>query len=366
MCHLYGVTGSHKTAICCAAMALWDSFSPAHPTDTWTSTANSIQRLGWYLKDAPMLLDDYKAAHVKPAQVTFLLQNYGDGMAQGRLDANAVARSAFPIRATLISSGEDQPEGEASALARILSVPLARGEVDRTKLTAVQETAAQLPVLLVDYLHWLAAQPPDLAANRRRHTAQRQAILVCLEATTEYATNPGRIASNTAALAVAWHTFSTFLEQQGYWRPERVQAWLGFCQQHLIRLALAQVHLVTEERASLLFLQAVRSLVASGRAVLQNLEAESQEMTTAQALIGSVDRNGTYLMTPTAYDLICEYRRKAGHMVPFSQRALAQMLEQDGLLISTDADGRHEAVLRYINGQRVRCWHLPANILAEV
>ncbi len=53
-------------------------FSPAQPTDTWTSTANSIQRLGWYLKDVPMVLDDYKAAHVKPSQVTFLLQNYGD------------------------------------------------------------------------------------------------------------------------------------------------------------------------------------------------------------------------------------------------------------------------------------------------
>jgi hypothetical protein len=28
MCHVYGVTGSHKTAITCAAMALWGSFSP--------------------------------------------------------------------------------------------------------------------------------------------------------------------------------------------------------------------------------------------------------------------------------------------------------------------------------------------------
>ena len=72
-----------------------------------------------------------------------------------------------------------------------------------------------------------------------------------------------------------------------------------------------------------------------------------------------------YLMTPTAYDLVCEYKRKAGQVVLFSQRALAQMLAQDGLLISTDADGRHTAVLRSINGQRVRCWHLPADMLAQ-
>jgi hypothetical protein len=366
MCHLYGITGCHKTALCCAAMALWGYFSPAHPTDTWTSTANSIQRLGWHLKDAPMLLDDYKAAHVKPSQVTFLLQNYGDGMARGRLDANAEARNAFPIRATLLSSGEDQPEGEASALARVLSIPLARGEVNRAKLTAVQERAAALPTLLMAYLRWLATQPPELADNSQRHKVQRTDLLTRLEATMEQATNPGRIASNTAALAIAWQTFGTFLEQQGYWRCERVHAWLALCKQHLTRLAILQGGLVTEERASRLFLQAVRSLVASGRAVLQNLEAETQEMTTAQVLIGAFDRNGTYLMTPTVYDLVCEYKRKAGQTVSFSQRALAQMLEQDGLLVATDADGRHKAVLRYINGQRVRCWHLPPNMLAEI
>ncbi len=70
-------------------------------------------------------------------------------------------------------------------------------------------------------------------------------------------------------------------------------------------------------------------------------------------------------MTPTAYDIVWEYKRRAGQGVSFSQRALAQMLAQDGLLVSTDADGRHTAVLRYINGQRVRCWHLPANMLTQ-
>jgi hypothetical protein len=87
MVHLYGPTGSHKTSVTCAALALFGDFTPNQPTDTWTSTANSIQRLGWHLKDVPMLLDDYKAANVKPQQVTFLLQNYGDNMARGRLDS---------------------------------------------------------------------------------------------------------------------------------------------------------------------------------------------------------------------------------------------------------------------------------------
>jgi hypothetical protein len=39
------------------------------------------------------------------------------------------------------------------------------------------------------------------------------------------------------------------------------------------------------------------------------------------------------------------------------------MLEQDGLLVSTDRDGRQEAVIRVINGQRVRWWHVPVDLV---
>ena len=48
----------------------------------------------------------------------------------------------------------------------------------------------------------------------------------------------------------------------------------------------------------------MRCILASGRAVIQKLEAEARDMTTAQVLIGGVDRTGTCLMTPTTYDLV--------------------------------------------------------------
>ncbi|NCC32117.1 MAG: DUF927 domain-containing protein, partial [Chloroflexia bacterium] len=189
MVHLYGPTGSHKTSVTCAALALFGDFTPSQPTDTWSSTANSIQRLGWHLKDIPMLLDDYKAANVKPQQVTFLLQNYGDNMARGRLDSNSEVRSAFPIRGALLSSGEDQPEGEASTLARILSVPLGRGSVNRGRLSDVQRRARLLQLITIDYLRWLATED-QVGGNRELHLAVRTGVLGKLEGSAEHATNP--------------------------------------------------------------------------------------------------------------------------------------------------------------------------------
>ncbi len=87
----------------------------------------------------------------------------------------------------------------------------------------------------------------------------------------------------------------------------------------------------------------MRSLVANGRAVLHDLAAGTPDLTPSQVLIGGFDRTGTYLMTPTTYDLVCEYKRRAGQLVPWSQRALVQMLERDGLFFGTDADERHKA-----------------------
>jgi hypothetical protein len=279
----------------------------------------------------PMLLDDYKAANIKPHQVTFLLQNYGDNMARGRLDANSEVRSAFPIRGALLSSGEDQPEGETSTQARILSVPLPRGSVNRGRLSDVQQRARLLQLLTVDYLRWLAADD-RLSGNRELHLAVRSGVLDKLEGATENATNPGRIASNLAVLYVAWECFGRFLAERGHWPEERVTTWLLSCKRDLLNLARSQLDMTTQECYSQIFLEAVRSLVASGRAVLCNLSADSPEPRAGQVLIGARDAEGTYLIVETAYDEVCKQLKSAGRPVSFSIRALSQLFEQDGLL----------------------------------
>jgi hypothetical protein len=319
-----------------------------------------VQRLGWHLKDTAMLLDDYKAANVKPQQVTFLLQNYGDGTARGRLDANSEARAAFPIRAVLISSGEDQPEGEASTLARILSVSLPRGAVHRGRLTVVQQGYTRLHLLTEQYMAWLARRPDLAPWHRKQHEETRAAILAKLE-DTDNATNPGRVASNIAALYVAWRRFMLFLDDKGYWTPEQIEAWQTQCKRDLLNLARQQVELTTGERYSQLFLDTVRGLVASGRAVLMDAEREQATLEPGQVLIGAKDRHGVYLIAGTAYDEVCKHTRTAGRMVGYSKKALSQLLSQDGLIVSCD-DGVN-VLRKRINGVRMTCWHLPPDVL---
>ena len=362
MVHINGPTGCHKTSICCAAMGLAGAFLPAQPTDSWTSTPNSIQRLGWHLKDAPMLLDDYKAAHVQAKHVTFLLQNYGDNMARGRLDANSDVRSTFPMRCVLISSGEDQPEGEASTLARILSVPLARREVDRERLTAIQHGAPALQTLMVEYLRWLSGGA-ELRGNNQRHQAIRATILSQLEDSVDNATNPGRIASNVAVLYVAWELFARFLGERGHWPAERLGEWLLTCKRELLGLARGQLNLTVQERYSQLFLETVRGLVVSGKALVYDLGSGAPELRPGQLLLGAKDSRGTYLIAQASYDEVCRHLKGAGRLVGFSKKALSQLFQQDGMLQSVEPPTL--LVKRRINGTRCWCWHLPAEVLDE-
>jgi len=196
--------------------------------------------------------------------------------------------------------------------------------------------------------------------HRQQHEETRAAILGKLE-DTDNATNPGRVASNVAALYVAWRRFMLFLGDKGYWTPEQIEAWQRQCKRDLLNLARQQVELTTGERYSQLFLDTVRGLVASGRAVLMDAEREQATLEPGQVLIGAKDRHGVYLIAGTAYDEVCKHSRAAGRAFGASKKAVSQLLEQDGLIVASE--GGVNVCRKMVNGVRMSCWHLPPDVL---
>lgn len=359
MVHIVGTTGAHKTALACCALALFGDFAASGtPTDTWTSTANSVQKLGWHLMHAPMVLDDYKAKNVKDAAVIFLLQNYGDNMARGRLDAESKLKIAYPIRAVLISSGEDQPEGEASTLARILSVHLMHGTVRREKLTQVQAQSHCLHHVTIAYLQWLASRGGAWKAKEIYHQMRTRVIGILDQV--EHATNPGRVASNVATLYVAWHSFCQFLVEKGHWSRPAAESWLGICKDVLTTLAEQQLNMTTGERYSEQFLDALRALLASDKVAL--LASPTGAAPPGTTPIGYRCADGTAMVVAqSAYDEVAKASRSTGRQIGYSLRALSQMLDQDGHLASK---ARGFYVRPRVNGVLCYCWHLTAHPLA--
>lgn len=213
----------------------------------------------------------------------------------------------------------------------------------------------------MDYLRWLASGA-DLGGNNQRHQAIRAAILSQLEEAVDNATNPGRIASNVAVLYVAWEIFTRFLAERGHWPAERASEWLLTCKRELVGLARGQLNLTVQERYSQIFLETLRGLVVSGRALVYDIENGVPELRPSQVLLGAKDYQGTYLIAQATYEEVCRHLRSAGRLVTFSQKALSQLFEQDGLLQSTAPPSL--LVKRRINGVRCWCWHLPAEVLS--
>jgi hypothetical protein len=294
--------------------------------------------------------------------VTQLVQNYGDGVGKGRLNSASELRATYPIRGVLISSGEDQPEGEASTLARILSVEIGKGAVHLGRLTRLQTTdGPYLHLLTIDYLQWLLTQGELGEEPRDLHHATRANILAKLK-DVEHATNPGRVATNVAALYVSWVVFCRFLVSRGHWTQARGDDWLLQAKTDLLALAKRQLDLTTGERYSNLFLEAVQGLLASGRAVLVDAERETHTVEPGQVVIGARAHDGLYLVVETTYNEVSKTTRAAGGTVGYSKKALGQLLHQDGLLIVDDKLPSY-TVQKRINGVRAWCWRLHPSVL---
>ena len=130
---LRGGTGKGKSFLLLNMQNFFGNFT--EPV-SWTSTPNSIQRLGYFFKDCMYLVDDYKQDNItkvgeKAARA--LMQNYADMTGRSRLRSDATMQKTYHIRGGLMISGEDLVSGEASNLARMVIVEYESDKVDLEK-----------------------------------------------------------------------------------------------------------------------------------------------------------------------------------------------------------------------------------------
>jgi len=118
--HLEGPSGGGKTMLASLAMSLFGDFQDHFMA--WTSTANAIEREGYFFRDSLFLIDDLKASVVAPETVIRTLQNYVDGHGRARLKSNTNMQKQFHIRGLLLSTGEDFVDNIESITGRTIVI----------------------------------------------------------------------------------------------------------------------------------------------------------------------------------------------------------------------------------------------------
>ena len=134
------------------------------------STAYSIEREAFQLKDQLLLLDDYLGTPEHRKILAFIARNAANNSGRGRLASDGTLRGDKPPRALVVTTGEDLPVGE-SLTARMLVLRMPEGQgLDLSKgapINAAQAASRDgtYALAMAGFVNWLAPRYGELQAT---------------------------------------------------------------------------------------------------------------------------------------------------------------------------------------------------------
>lgn len=360
--HLAGRTGTLKSS---AAALIQSFFGPDFTHDSlpasFADTYASLERKCHLAKDALIIADEYvprtvdshDEARKKMAQ---LVRMIGNGAPRGRMGADLVARSSFPPRSLVVTTGEEVPDGE-STVARLMVISFDSTTINRTVLSKLQATQHRLSDALVGYIKFLA---PRLEVMRT-WASQRH-----LELRNQFARGGGhlRAPSMAAHLALAADAFANYALVLGVFDRADARYFIDEAHKALEEAMHVQTSETRQENPARRFLQLLNEMLVSGRArVVKRSESLSSHAGDADRVLGWEDPSKLWLLPNQTYAAVADFARQQGHHLPIRAQAVWRGLRELGAI--TAGDNEHLTVQREIHGRRHRVLELPASALGR-
>ena len=163
-----GESGSQKSTMSALALCHYGEFTRTTLPASFTGTTNSVERLGYVLKDTVMVVDDrYPTDSAKEqdqmtSMFTRLVREYANRTGRTRCNPDGTLKQSFPPRGLAIFTMELSASG-LSTIARGLEVCFKKGMVSLERLTVAQNDSGLLAQSMRGYLEWLAGQFIDVS-----------------------------------------------------------------------------------------------------------------------------------------------------------------------------------------------------------
>jgi DNA polymerase-1 len=325
---LQGFSGTLKSTLAALFLSHYGAFDRTALPGEWITTANSLERRAFTLKDAVFVIDDYapKADNRREmeAKAERLIRSQGNLSGRGRLRADLTERCSYPPRGLIVSTGEEIPPG-LSGRARTLVVEAKKEDVSLALLSKAQQTADRLPHAMAGYIHWLAPQIPLLPALLREtfRGARDRANVVGTHL---------RVPELLAQLWIGIHCALTYAEEIGACSRSEAMERRHDCWAALLASGNDQARLIESERPSRRFLRVLLALVVQGQAVLMPKDdAKEVGMPQGCLLLGWVDDQYLYLIPDAAYQAVAHFCRDAGEPFSIAFERLKSDLRNEGL-----------------------------------
>ena len=361
---LVGRTGSLKTSTAQAAMCIYgDGWADDAKLLKWGegATRNAIMAHATYAHDLPFILDNFKPnTGDGSGGAVSLIHNIVEGSDRERSDRTGGLRQSRPIAAWPLCTGEDIPQGDAAAIARILALPFSwQMGAENTQLTAAQGLATHLPAVGAAWLGWLEGEGGALAAEAGKpFTRERARWAAFLRGVRPDMPNILRVASNLASNRLAYLLACEHPEIGPVLQPYRKahEEALQAIGRHMSRLTVESLE---AER----WLSHLRAAVASGAGVILDLNAAPADIARALAgrnVIGYSDNRGVYVVAESALTVMKGAADVTNHI---SANALNRQLVKIGAIASQGKD--KISIVKKVFGGTKRVLHLRADILTE-
>ena len=259
---------------------------------SWSSTPNAIQKIGYFFKDAMFLVDDFKKDTVKGnyGDARRIMQTYTDMGGRSRLSSDSSLQKTYRILGWLTSTGEDNVEGEASNLARTITIFTKNKTRDMKKGYYVKEHDPMFSGFTPRYIHYILNQDKDEINAKLKYYQN-----LFYEGIGEQ-DNSMRISLNAAMLMTSFYYAANFLwGERDAKGPILVQEkFLGGLVEELIKFAVS-------ESSSDRFWNTLMELLAAGKIRLQNDTSVDDEKTSKADIVGYYGADGVYLVMELAY-----------------------------------------------------------------
>lgn len=348
---LCGPTGSMKTTLAALLMGLYGNFDAEHLPASWSWTVNRLEQMIFTAKDMLVAIDDFAPTkaeagddlHRKAAQ---LLRAIGNANSRGRLRADLTARPDRPPRALVLSTGEDAPSGE-SIQARLITVRMKPGDVDRVKLTDLQKNRDRLPHAMLGYILWLKSQIKNLRSSMEKRFIE-------LRAEMHQEGQHLRAPAAMAHLLLGMEYFCLFAKDIGVLDENGSSALLQKARTALRANAAEQSRAAIDVNPVHRFINVLRTLLVQGK--VKTVDVAFALDSVDGKGIGWEDKDHYYLVPDAVYKDVVEAMRAAGQSMSLAQRMLWSRLVDDGFVLPGDEQGRstRKKLVGGPNGQRER------------
>ena len=216
-----GETGRNKTALMGLVQAHYGAgWNRNRLPEGWLSTANALEKTAHTIKDALLLIDDFKPSgsqtdvHRAQGNVTRMLQGVADGTGRGRMGLDRKRQAGLYPRGMVMSSSETLPRGHSN-LARVVVVPVEQKLIKNKALSVAYYAAEELAgsgvyaLALAGYVRFIAAHYGAVRVGSPAHKALTRELAPHFEGA------HGRTGPAAAELAYGWACFLTFAVQVG-------------------------------------------------------------------------------------------------------------------------------------------------------